>query len=106
MTHCAQPIAKGPFHGFFPEGAVLYRLDPPCVAGGHTRRHGVVSKEVTHVIVTALEEDECGHGPATTIFAADQDGVVDTDFFRKFGAIVDLAVNDADAALSRLGYGA
>ena len=106
MTRTAQPLATGPFHGFFPEGATLYRLDPPCVAGGHTRRYGIVSKEVDHVIVTALEEDECGHGPATMVFAADKEGQVDTDFFRKFGAIVDLAVNDAGAALERLGYAA
>lgn len=105
MSRTAEPIARGPFHGFFPEGATLYRLDPPCVAGGHSIRHGIQSREVSHVIVTAVEKDEYGFGPGTTVIAADENGVVDTDFFMSFGCIVDLAVNDADAALARLGYG-
>jgi hypothetical protein len=104
MTRTAEPLATGPFHGFFPDGAVLYRLDPPVVAGGHSRRHGIQSQEVSHIIVTTLDDDELGLGPATTVIAADEDGVVDTEFFLKFGCIVDLSVNDADAALSRLGY--
>ena len=104
MSKCAKPIATGPFHGFFHEGATLYRLDPPCVAGGWDRRRGVESREVHHVIVSALNEDEMGNGPQTVVFAADEQGVVDTDFYVKFGTIVDLHVNDPEAALWRLGY--
>lgn len=104
MSKCAKPLATGPFHGFFHEGATLYRLDPPCVAGGWDRRRGVESREVTHVIVSALDQDEMGNGPQTVVFATDEQGVVDTDFYVRFGTIVDMYVNDATAALARLGY--
>lgn len=106
MTSTAEALATGPFHGFFHEGATLYRLDPPCVAGGPTRRHGVQTREVSHVIISALPEDEAGNGPETSVFAADKNGVVDGEYYLTFGTIVELSVNDAGAALARLGYAA
>ena len=106
MTKTAQPLAAGPFHGFFSEGATLYRLDPPCVAGGPTKR-GIKTREVSHIIVSALPEDEVGNGPETVVFAAYENGVVDTDFYLTHGCIVELLDrNDPAAALARLGYGA
>jgi hypothetical protein len=106
MTRTAKLLAAGPFHGFFPEGAALYRLDPPVIAGGYNRWRGVECVEVTYIILTAIDKDEQGFGPGTTVIAADENGSVDTDFFLKFGCIVDLSVNDPDAALARLGYAA
>lgn len=106
MIKTAQPLANGPFHGFFHEGATLYRLDPPCVAGGPTKR-GVKTREVKHIIISALPEDEVGNGPETAVFACNEAGVVDTDFYLAHGCIVELSgVNDAGAALARLGYDA
>lgn len=107
MSRTAEPLATGPFHGFFSEGATLYRLDPPVVAGGHTKRHGIQMREVDHIIVSALPEDEMGNGPEVAVFAADSRGVVDSDYYLSFGTILDLdGTSDAGAALSRLGYGA
>lgn len=105
MTRTAEPLATGPFHGFFSEGATLYRLDPPCVAGGPTK-HGIKSQDVGHIIVVGLEDNELGDGPETTVWATDGSGVVDSDFYLAHGLIVELSgVNDPDAALARLGYG-
>jgi hypothetical protein len=104
MTRTAEPLATGPFHGFFSEGATLYRLDPPCLAGGPTKRHGVQTREVSHVIVSGMPEDEWGNGPETAVFAADEQGVVDSDYYLTFGTIIELSVDDTDAALARLGY--
>lgn len=104
-TKTAEPIATGPFHGFFSEGATLYRLDPPCIAGGPTKRHGVQTREVSHVIISVLPEDDAGNGPETAVFAADATGLVDGDYYLTFGTIVELSVDDTEAALARLGYG-
>lgn len=105
MTWTAKFLAAGPFHGYFSEGAALYRLDPPCIAGGPTKRHGVQRREVSHIIISALGESELG-GPETAVFACNENGVVDSDYYLTFGCIVDLAINDPDAALARLGYSA
>ena len=106
MTKTAQALATGPFHGFFSEGATLYRLDPPCVAGGPTKR-GIKSKEVHHIIVQGMDaSEEHGYGPETAVFATDEAGVVDTDFYLTHGCVVELLDrNDPEAALARLGYG-
>jgi hypothetical protein len=107
MTRTAKFLAAGPFHGYFSEEAALYRLDPPCIAGGPTKRHGVQSREVSHIIVAALPEDDQGNGPETSAYVCNENAVVDYDFYHRFGAIVDLfGVNDPDAALARLGYSA
>lgn len=101
----ASAIAVGPFHGFFSEGATLYRLDPPVVAGGPTKRHGIQTREVSHIIISALDESEW-FGPLTSVYACSENGVVDEDYYDQFGTIVELSgVNDASAALARLGYG-
>lgn len=104
MNSTAEALATGPFHGFFHEGATLYRLDPPCVAGGPTKQ-GIKTTEVSHVIISALPEDEAGNPPETVVFAADKDGVVDSNYYLKFSTILELPVNSAEAALTRLGYG-
>lgn len=104
MSKTAQPLATGPFHGFFHEGATLYRLDPPCVAGGPTKR-GIKTREVSHIIVSAMPEDEVGNGPETAVFACNESGVVDTDYYLVHGTVIELfGVNDPEAALARLGY--
>lgn len=106
MSKTAQPLASGPFYGFFHEGATLYRLDPPCVAGGPTKRNGIKTCEVSHVIVSVLPEDDLGNGPETVVFAADHQGIVDSNYYLTFGAILDLdGETSHDAALARLGYG-
>jgi len=103
----AEPLATGPFHGFFHEGATLYRLDPPCIAGGPTKRNGIQTAEVSHVIVSGMPADDLGNGPETVVFAADENGVVDSNYYLKFGAILDLdGTTEHDHALARLGYSA
>ncbi len=105
MTSTAEALSTGPFHGFFHEGATLYRLDPPCVAGGPTKR-GIQTTEVRHIIVSAMDADELGNPPETVVFAADKDGVVDGDFYRTHGVVLEMHGNDPEAALARLGYAA
>ena len=107
MSKIAVPFATGPFHGFFHEGATLYRLDPLCLAGGPTKRNGIQTREISHIIVSGMPADEYGNGPETVVFAADESGVVDSDYYLTFGAVLDLdGIADHDAALARLGYGA
>jgi hypothetical protein len=101
--NCAQALATGPFHGFFHEGATLYRLIPPCIAGGPTKK-GVQSCEVSHVIVSGLDAER-DSGPETVIFASDETGVIDSDFYLKHGVVLEVfGKNDPAAALARLGY--
>ncbi|HJV97479.1 MAG TPA: hypothetical protein VJ617_00050 [Arthrobacter sp.] len=105
MTSTAKALATGPFHGFFHEGATLYRLDPPVVAGGPTKQ-GIQSTELRHVIVSALDADDAGNPPETIVFAADENGVVDSKFYLMFGAVLEMhGTNDQCKALVKLGYG-
>jgi hypothetical protein len=106
MTRIAEPLATGPFHGFFHEGATLYRLEPPVIAGGPTER-GIKTCEVSHIIVSALPADSEGNGPEVVVYAADKQGVVDSKYYLTFGVILDLnGTADPSAALARLGYAA
>ena len=106
MSKTAEALATGPFHGFFHEGATLYRLDPPCIAGGPTSK-GIQTREVSHVIISGLPEDEFGNGAETVVFAADKDGIVDSNYYLKFGQVLSLdGTTEHERALARLGYGA
>ena len=104
MTKIAEALANGPFHGFFHEGATLYRLDPPVVAGGPTSK-GIKTVEVEHIIVCGLPADDLGNGPEVVVFAAEKDGGVSTSFHMRFGTVLALTGHDDHhRALARLGY--
>ena len=89
MTHTATPIIAE-------EGVALYELDPLMVIGGHPVRYvGVLEMPGTGRIFP----------PDTLVYAADQDGLGDGEFFSRHGYISEqVGYADIPRALRALGY--
>jgi hypothetical protein len=97
MMNTATRLSTGPFGQFFGPRSTLYALDPALsMFDGR--------ENVSHVIVTALEED--AEGPAETfiIAAENEQGDIDSRFYITYGSLAELEGTNPAGALDLIGY--